>query len=158
MAQVSDADLHTQVDPDPNSLAIIVKHVGGNLRSRFTDFLTTDGEKPTRNRDEEFEMPERASRDEILQWWDGGWSAVLGAVDALTPEDLDRTVRIRSEAFLVIEALSRSLTHTAYHVGELVFLAKHLAGPRWKSLSIPKGQSARMSKGSFKQGIIPSER
>ena len=139
MAQVSDADLHTLVDPDANSLALIVKHVGGNLRSRFTEFLTADGEKPDRNRDGEFEMGARASRAEIMAWWESGWSAALGSIDALTPEDLGRSVSIRGEAFLVVEALNRSVTHTAYHVGQIVLLAKHLAGAGWKSLSIPKG-------------------
>jgi hypothetical protein len=158
MAQVSDDDLHALVDPDANSIAIIVKHVGGNLRSRFTDFLTSDGEKPTRNRDDEFEMPERVSRAEMMRWWEAGWAAVLGAIDALTPADLDRTVRIRGESFLIVEALSRSVTHTAYHVGEIVFLAKHLAGSKWTSLSIPKGRSGETGKGTFKQQFVPPGR
>jgi hypothetical protein len=113
MAQVSDADLHALVDPDANSIAILVQHLAGNLRSRFTDFLTTDGEKPTRNRDAEFEMPDRASRAEMMQAWDSSWSVALDTIDALKPEDLDRTVHIRGEAFLVVESLSRSVTHTA---------------------------------------------
>ena len=150
MAQVSDADLHTLVDPDANSIALIVKHVAGNLRSRFADFLTTDGEKPDRNRDSEFEMPNRASRAEIIRWWESGWSVALASIDALTPQDLDRTVHIRGEAFLVVEALNRSVTHTAYHAGQIVLLAKHFAGERWKSLSIPKGQSRQAMKGDFK--------
>ena len=138
IAQVSDADLHTLLDADSNSIAIIVKHLAGNLRSRFTDFLTTDGEKPTRNRDAEFEMPDRAPRAEMLQWWDASWKIALDTIDALTPEDLDRTVYIRNEAFLVVESLDRLATHTAYHVGQIVFLAKHFAGPTWTSLSIHK--------------------
>jgi hypothetical protein len=156
MSQASDEDLHALMDDDANSIAIIVKHIAGNLRSRFTDFLTTDGEKPNRNRDDEFEVANRTGREEILRWWESGWSAALGAIDALTPADVGRTVQIRGEAFLVVEALNRSATHTAYHVGQIVFLAKHFAGPRWTSLSIPKGQSARYSTGSFKQGIVPS--
>ena len=155
MAQVSDPDLHTLVDPDANSIAIIVKHLAGNLQSRFTDFLTSDGEKPDRNRDGEFEMDRRPSRADILRWWESGWTTALAAVEALAPEDLERTVRIRGEAFLVVEALNRSATHAAYHVGQIVFLAKHFAGPTWKSLSIPKGRSAAYSKGAFKQGMIP---
>jgi hypothetical protein len=155
MAQVSDADLHALVDPDANSIAIVVKHLAGNLRSRFTDFLTTDGEKPTRNRDAEFEMPDRASRAEMLQWWEASWKVTLDTIDALTPADLDRTVSIRGEAFLVVESLNRLATHTAYHVGQIVFLAKHFAGPKWTSLSIPKGRSAD-AKGEFKKGFIPS--
>jgi hypothetical protein len=158
MAQVSDENLHALVDPDANSIAIIVKHVGGNLRSRFTDFLTTDGEKPNRDRDDEFEMPVQASRTEVLDWWEGGWTAALEAIDALTPEDLDRTIRIRGEAFLVVEALSRSVTHTAYHVGQIVMIAKHFAGPHWASLSIPKGRSKDVAAGRFKEGILPGRR
>ncbi len=155
LTQVSDADLHTLIDPGANSIAIIVKHVGGNLRSRFTDFLTTDGEKPDRDRDGEFEMPERASRERVLATWNDGWRIALSAIESLMPADLERTVHIRGEAFLVTEALSRSVTHTAYHVGQIVLLAKHFAGPKWKSLSIPKNQSHQYSHGTFKQGIVP---
>ena len=156
MAQVpADADLHTQIDPDSNSIAVIVKHVAGNLRSRFRDFLTTDGEKPDRNRDSEFEMPEQASREDILHWWNAGWAIALASIEALTPEDLDRTVTIRGEGFLVVEALNRSAAHTAYHVGQIVYVARHLASPDWKSLSIPKGQSAAIGRGDFKtRGIV----
>lgn len=151
IAQVpSDADLYKQIDPDSNSIAIIVKHVAGNLRSRFTDFLTTDGEKPDRNRDGEFEMPERVSRDEVLAWWNEGFGVALASIEALAPEDLDRTVFVRGEAFLVPEALSRSATHTAYHAGQIVYVARHLASPNWKSLSIPRGQSAAAARGDFK--------
>ena len=151
IAQVtSDADLHKQIDPDSNSIAVIVRHVGGNLRSRFRDFLTSDGEKPDRHRDGEFEMPEQVSRDQIVASWNEGFGVALASIEALTPEDLDRTVFIRGEGFLVPEALSRSATHTAYHVGQIVYLARHLASPNWKSLSIPKGQSAAASRGDFK--------
>jgi hypothetical protein len=156
LAQTSDVDLHTLLDPDANSIAIIVKHIAGNLRSRFTDFLTTDGEKPTRNRDDEFEMTHAASRAELIAWWEAGWSAALGAIDALTPGDLDRTIYIRREAFAVVEALNRSATHTAYHVGQIVLLAKHFRGAGWTSLSIPKGRSAELTQGTFKKGIVPA--
>jgi hypothetical protein len=155
IAQVSDADLHRLLDPDANSIAIIVKHVGGNLKSRFSDFLTTDGEKLSRNRDGEFELDRPATRDEVMAWWNDGWKAALDAIGALKPEDLTRTVHIRREAFAVVEALNRSAGHTAYHVGQIVFLAKHFAGRNWKSLSIPKGQSAQHLKGQFKSGIVP---
>ena len=155
MAQVSDADLHTLLDPDANSIAIIVKHVAGNLRSRFADFLTADGEKPDRDRDSEFDMRGPASREDVLRWWETGWGVALASIEALTPEDLDRTIYIRKEPFLVVEALNRSVTHTGYHVGQIVLLAKHFAGPAWKSLSIPKGQSAAHSIGQFKSGIVP---
>jgi len=149
-----DEHLHTELDANSNSMAVIVKHLGGNLRSRYRDFLTTDGEKPDRNRDGEFEMPERVSRAEIQRWWDDGWKTAMASIEALTPEDLGRTVTIRGEAFLVIEALNRSVTHAAYHVGQMVYLARHFAGPAWKSLSIPKGESAMFARGEFKQGII----
>jgi len=151
LAQVADADLHTLVDPDANSIAIIIKHVAGNLRSRFTDFLTADGEKPDRNRDGEFEMPAQASREQLLGWWDEGFATVLATIEVLSPEDLDRTIHIRQEGFLVVEALNRSAAHTAYHVGQIVFLAKHLAGPAFTSLTIPKGKSADVGQGAYKR-------
>jgi len=155
LARVPDDQLHTELDPQSNSLAVIVKHVAGNLRSRFQDFLTADGEKPDRDRDTEFEMPDKVSREEVLRWWERGWATALGSIDALTPDDMERTVTIRGEGFLVTEALNRSATHTAYHVGQIVYLARHLAGPAWKSLTIPKGQSAAYAQGSFKtKGIV----
>ena len=154
LSQVSDADLHTLVDPDANSISVIVKHLAGNLRSRFSGFLTTDGEKPDRDRDAEFEMPERVPRDDIVGWWEDAWAIALASLESLTPEDLERTVTIRGEPFLVVEAINRLATHAAYHVGQIVLLAKHFAGPRWSSLSIPKGQS-KYAKGTFKQGIVP---
>ena len=155
LSQVSDADLHTLVDPDSNSIAVIVKHLAGNLRSRFSDFLTTDGEKPDRDRDAEFEMAERVSRDDISRWWEEGWAISLASIESLTPEDLNRTVTIRGEPFHVVEAINRLATHAAYHVGQIVLLAKHFAGPKWKSLSIPKGQSKQHTKGTFKQAFVP---
>jgi Protein of unknown function (DUF1572) len=155
IAQTPDADLHTLLDPEANSIAVIVKHVAGNLRSRFADFLTTDGEKPDRHRDAEFEMSGPATRDEILAWWTGGWDAALTSITALAPDDLDRVVLIRGEEFAVTEALNRAAAHIAYHVGQIVMLAKHFAGPDWKSLSIPKGRSADYARGRFKQGIVP---
>ncbi|HJZ71927.1 MAG TPA: DinB family protein [Vicinamibacterales bacterium] len=155
LAQTPDEALHAELDANSNSIAVVVKHVSGNLRSRFRDFLTTDGEKPDRNRDGEFQMPEHASRAQVVQWWDDGWSTALGAVDALTPDDLTRTIHIRGEAFLVVEALNRSITHTAYHVGQIVYLARHSAGPAWKSLTIPKGESAKHAVGEFKsKGLV----
>jgi hypothetical protein len=150
IAQAPDAHLRTELDPNSNSIAIIVKHVAGNLRSRFTDFLTSDGEKPDRRRDTEFEPGDLASRQDILKLWNDGWAVALGSIGALTPEDLDRTVHIRGEAFLVSEALNRSATHTAYHVGQIVYLARHFAGDAWTSLTIPKGESAKYSVGTFK--------
>ena len=151
IAQVtSEADLHHQIDPESNSIAVIVKHVAGNLRSRFRDFLTSDGEKPDRNRDAEFETTEAVSRDEILRWWNDGFRVAIESIEALGPEDLERTVTIRKEEFLVVEALNRSVTHTSYHVGQIVYVARHLAGPAFKSLSIPKGRSAQAAVGTYK--------
>jgi len=151
IAQVTDdAALNAQIDPDSNSIAVIVKHVHGNLRSRFTDFLTTDGEKPDRNRDGEFETPAPPARAQILGWWTDAFGIVLGAIAAMTPDDLERTVRIRHEAFLALEAINRSIAHTAYHTGQIVYVARHLASGRWTSLTIPKGQSKDASIGSYK--------
>ena len=158
LAQVSDDELHTAIDPESNSIAVIVKHLAGNLRSRFTNFLTTDGEKPDRNRDAEFEMPERVPRETILEWWNSSWAITLSSIEALTSADLDRKVTIRKEQFDVIEALNRLATHAAYHVGQIVYLAKHFSGPRWKTLSIPKGKSKQVEKGTFKQGILVGRR
>ena len=149
LPRVADADLHAELDANSNSIAVIVKHVAGNLRSRYRDFLTTDGEKPDRHRDTEFEMPERASRDEVVRWWDEGWSIAFASIEALTPDDLGRAITIRGEQYLVIEALNRSVAHAASHVGQIVYLARHFAGDAWTSLTIPKGASANI-KGEFK--------
>jgi Protein of unknown function (DUF1572) len=152
MAQVpSDADFDRTLDADSNSIAVIVQHIAGNLRSRYRDFLTTDGEKPDRDRDAEFEVQGPATREHVLRTWNEGWAVAMAALEALTPADLDKTITIRGEAFLVLEALNRSVTHTAYHVGQIVYLARHFASPNWRSLSIPKGKSAEFfSKGDFK--------
>ena len=151
IARVPDAHLHTELDASSNSIAVIVKHVAGNLRSRYRDFLTTDGEKPDRDRDREFRTAGQEPRAEILKWWDEGWSVALGSIEALTPEDLERTIYIRGEGFFVIEALNRSVTHAASHIGQIVYLARHFAGDAWTSLTIPKGASANV-KGEFKKG------
>ena len=150
IAQAPDESLLTELDANSNSIAVTVKHIGGNLRSRFRDFLTADGEKPDRNRDGEFEVDAPASRADVMRWWNDGWTTLLGALDSLTPDDMLRTVHVRGEVFQVIEALNRSVTHTAYHVGQIVYLARHFAGERWTSLSIPKGQSAKAAVGDFK--------
>ena len=150
IVRVPDADLHTELDANSNSIAVIMKHVAGNLRSRFRDFLTADGEKPDRHRDGEFEMPERASRDEILKWWEEAWAIVFSAIEAMTPDDLGRPITIRGEQYLAIEALNRSVAHTASHVGQIVYLARHFAGDAWTSLTIPKGASANVI-GTFKK-------
>jgi hypothetical protein len=132
-----DGIAHT-LDPEANSIAVLVKHMAGNMRSRFTDFLTTDGEKPDRRRDAEFEVPPSVTPEQARAWWDDGWRAAFSAIEALTPGDLQRTVTIRGERFTVLEALNRALAHYAYHVGQIVLLAKHVRGERWETLSVPK--------------------
>src|SRR5215469_7085263 len=145
IAQLSDEQFFTQPDPESNSVAIVVKHMAGNLRSRFTDFLTTDGEKPDRNRDQEFVAGDQANRDALLQSWEQGWHILFEAVNSLEPEDLQRTVTIRGQAHSVLQALNRASGHAAYHVGQITFLAKHWKGGEWKSLSVPKGQSEQFN-------------
>src|SRR6266508_3183218 len=125
MAQVSDENLHTQLDADANSIAIVVKHLAGNLRSRFTDFLTSDGEKPDRNRDSEFETEAGVTLADLRRSWEDGWHRTLAAIEALRPEDLLREVRIRGEPLTALEAISREVAHYSYHVGQIVLLAKH---------------------------------
>lgn len=138
--QVGDEDLSAPGPNGGNSLATICWHISGNLRSRFTDFLTSDGEKPWRNRDEEFD--DRAvSRAEFLAKWDGGWAVLFAALDTLTDANLRDTITIRGQALKVHEALHRSVAHTAYHVGQMLYLAKTFRGDAWTSLSIPRGQS-----------------
>ncbi len=136
LAQVSDEELLVALDPESNSLAVIVKHMAGNLRSRFTDFLTTDGEKPDRNRDGEFEIGGTPSREAILADWERGWSVLFEALDALTEDDVLLEVTIRGEPLSVVQALDRQMTHHAYHVGQIVFLAKHFRSSAWRNLSI----------------------
>ncbi len=145
IAQLSDQQFFALVDPESNSVAIIVKHMAGNLRSRFTDFLTSDGEKPDRNRDREFLMHNDAKRDEILASWEQNWQLVFETLNSLQPSDLDRTVTIRGEPHSVLQALNRSVAHMAYHAGQITFLAKHWKGAEWKSLSVPKGQSQQFN-------------
>jgi Protein of unknown function (DUF1572) len=140
MAQVQDDQLQVALDPESNSIAIIVKHLAGNMRSRWMDFLTTDGEKPDRNRDSEFESPP-PTRAELMQMWEWGWDFIFRALEPLTDADLAHTVRIRTEPYTVHEAIQRQIAHYAYHVGQIVFLAKHFQSAQWKSLSIPRGKS-----------------
>jgi uncharacterized damage-inducible protein DinB len=141
IAQLSDEDLFQQIDPEANSIAILVKHIAGNARSRFTDFLVSDGEKPDRFRDREFELTTSTTREEVMRWWEEGWSYVFSAIDSLKPEDLQRTVTIRQQPHTVLQALNRALAHYAQHIGQIVFLAKHLRGSQWQALSIPRGKS-----------------
>jgi hypothetical protein len=141
LAQLKDEELAIGTAANgSNSAAILVWHVGGNLRSRFTDFLTSDGEKPWRARDEEF-TTRAVTREELLEKWNGGWDALFGALDGLSDDQLRQTITIRAQAFEVHDALHRSLAHIAYHVGQLVFLAKSFRREQWTNLSIPLGKS-----------------
>ena len=135
--QLEDKDFHFILDEDSNSIAIIIQHISGNLISRFTDFLTSNGEKPNRHRDTEFEE-QQLSKIELIERWNRGWSVLLNSISNLKSEDLLKTVHIRQESLSVLDALNRSLSHIAYHVGQIVFLAKHIKKSDWKTLSIPK--------------------
>ena len=141
IAQLEDDQLFATLDAESNSVAIIIKHLAGNMHSRFTDFLTSEGEKPDRFRDREFELNSATTRAEVLRWWEEGWAQVLTVLDALKPEDVMRTVTIRGEPHTVLQALNRQVAHYAYHIGQIVFLAKHLRSNQWKTLSIPRGRS-----------------
>jgi hypothetical protein len=145
MAQVADEHLFAVLDGESNSIAIIVKHMAGNMRSRWTDFLTTDGEKATRNRDAEFEEP-AATREALLRDWEDGWACVFNALEPLTDDDLDRAVFIRGEAHSVMQAINRQVAHYAHHIGQIVLLAKHFAEQGWQSLSIPRRQSTEFNR------------
>ena len=139
-AQLDEKDFYYKPDSESNSIAIIIQHMAGNMHSRFTDFLTTDGEKPTRNRDSEFEDT-NLSKDQLLSTWQAGWKVVFDAIHQLGPEDLQKMVLIRQEPLSVIDALIRQVTHYSSHIGQIVFLAKHIKKGDWKTLSVPKGQS-----------------
>jgi Protein of unknown function (DUF1572) len=141
LAQVADGDFLRAIDAESNSIALVMKHVSGNMRSRWRDFRTTDGEKPDRNRDREFEVESGDTRARVHAEWEAGWALLFETLGALAPEDLLDVVRIRGEEHTVLQAIQRQLTHYAYHVGQIVFLAKHFAGNAWRSLSIPKGKS-----------------
>lgn len=145
MQQLSDEQLFTGLDNESNSIAIIVKHLAGNMRSRWTDFLATDGEKPDRNRDSEFADPP-VTRTALLEMWEDGWSRLFTSLEALTDADLGRTVTIRGEAHTVMQAINRQLAHYPHHVGQIVMLAKHFAGGEWQSLSIPRSRSSEFNR------------
>jgi len=144
MAQVSEDHLQTTLDPESNSIAIIVKHMAGNMRSRWTDFLTTDGEKPDRHRDTEFEAPP-ATRAALMEMWESGWRCVFAALEPLSDSDLERKVYIRSEPHSVMQAINRQVGHYACHIGQIVFLAKYFQSSSWSSLSIPRRKSAEFN-------------
>lgn len=139
--QLPDEMLTVAPEPGSNSIALIVKHVSGNMRSRWRDFLTSDGEKPDRNRDSEFEQPFE-TRSEMLAAWEAGWKQLFDTLATLTEADLPKRITIRGEAHSVLQAITRQNTHTAYHIGQIVFLAKQLASDRWKILTVPRGRSS----------------
>lgn len=145
LAQVRDEEFFSQLDEESNSIAIIIKHIAGNMISRWTDFLTSDGEKPDRHRDMEFVITAETTRDEVMAHWEKGWACLFVALEPLKPEDFERTVLIRGEAHSPVQAINRQLTHYAYHIGQIVFLAKHCRSSAWKSLSIPRNRSGEFN-------------
>ncbi len=142
LEQITDEEFFAAIDEESNSIAVIMKHMAGNMLSRWTDFLTTDGEKADRNRDLEFVIEANTSKDDVLAYWERGWLRVFAALEPLGAEDLGRKVLIRGEKHTVIQAINRQLTHYAYHIGQIVFVAKHFRSSDWKTLSIPKNRSA----------------
>lgn len=142
--QLKDEEYFITIDEESNSVAVVMKHMAGNMFSRWTDFLTTDGEKPNRNRDYEFVISPETTRDEIRDYWERGWQCVFDALDPLQIEDLDKTVYIRGEEHTVVMAINRQLMHYAYHIGQIVYLAKHFRATGWSSLSIPRNRSIKL--------------
>ena len=156
--QLNDQQIFATIDAESNSVATLVKHLSGNMRSRWTDFLTSDGEKPDRNRDGEFEIaPEEHQRDVVLGWWTAGWSCLFNALNALKPADLNATVLVRGQKMPAIAAIFRQVDHYGQHVGQIVLLAKHLKGTAWQTLSIPKGRSAEFEL-KFREKLAAQQR
>jgi len=153
IAQLSDEELFRCIDAESNSVAIIIKHLAGNMRSRFTDFLTSDGEKANRHRDTEFIIDANTTRADIMRWWEDGWKIVFDAIGCLKPEDVTRTVTIRNDPHTVLQAVNRQIAHYAQHIGQIVLLAKHFRGSEWKTLSVPRGKSEEFN---AKKGMIRS--
>ncbi len=153
MAQIPEAALMAVLDAESNSIAMLIKHISGNLASRWSDFLASDGAKPSRDRESEFRSHPSDTRESLMERWEAGWSCLFATLEKLQPEDLEKTVTIRTEPCTVLEAIHRNLTHTAYHVGQIVFLAKHYAGSGWQSLSIPRGKSEE-----YRTGVPPGGR
>jgi hypothetical protein len=144
LAQLGDEDLLFRLNEDQNSIAVIIKHLHGNFLSRFTDFLTTDGEKPNRHRDQEF-IEQAVSKSQVMQWWNEGWNCLIDSLSQLTDADLLKTITIRNVPHTVIGALNRSLAHSAYHIGQIILLAKHIKGSQWKYITVPRGKSAEFN-------------
>ena len=149
LAQLSAEQLHWQPAGEPNSICLIIKHLSGNMLSRWTNFLTTDGEKPSRNRDTEFEDDHNASQEKILATWETGWTCMMDTLQSLQPDDLEKTVTIRSEPHSVLDAINRQLSHVPYHIGQIVYIGKMITKENWQSLSIPKGKSQEFNKEKF---------
>jgi len=145
IAQLNDAEFFVTLDEEANSVAVIMKHMAGNMFSRWTNFLTSDGEKPDRNRDMEFVIEANTTKNDVLDYWERGWACVFAAVEPLTLEDFEKTVMIRGEKHTIVQALNRQMTHYAYHIGQIVFLAKHFRSTQWNSLSIPRNKSAEFN-------------
>src|ERR1044071_1639161 len=146
IAQLQDEEFFVTLDEEANSVAVIMKHIAGNMLSRWTDFLTSDGEKPDRNRDMEFVIESQTTKDDMLAYWERGWAALFAALEPLRPEDFEKTVKIRGEERTSVQAINRQMTHYAYHIGQIVFLAKHFRSAEWKSLSIPKNRSVEFNR------------
>ena len=145
IGQVSDVEFFASIDQEANSIGVVVKHIAGNLHSRWRDFLTSDGEKPDRDRDREF-VTEGDTRESLMQFWETGWQVLFDNLEPLKEEDFSKTITIRGEPHFVVEAINRQLTHYSYHIGQIVFLAKHFRSAEWKSLSVPRNQSAEFNK------------
>jgi len=148
--QVSDSEINNIIGDENNSITIVIRHISGNLKSRFTDFLTSDGEKSWRNREDEFDSVE-LDKTELMKVWEEGWTVLFDTLEPLTDKDLSKTVKIRGIDLLVHAALHRSLVHTSYHVGQIVILARIFTGEKWESLSIPKGKSSQYNKTPTKE-------
>jgi hypothetical protein len=149
IAQLQDEEFFVTLDQESNSVAVIMKHMAGNMLSRWTDFLTADGEKPDRKRDMEFVIEAQTKKDDVIAYWERGWKCVFDALEQLSPEELGKVVLIRGEEHTVVQAMNRQLMHYAYHIGQIVFLAKHYRSEGWNSLSIPRNRSAE-----FNQSVV----
>lgn len=153
IAQLKDEEFFVTLDEEANSIAVVMKHMAGNMISRWTGFLTSDGEKPDRNRDMEFVIESQTTKDDVLAYWERGWQCVFDALEPLTTEDFEKTVTIRGEKHTIVQAINRQLMHYAYHIGQIVFLAKHFRSAEWKSLSIPRNRSAEFNASLAAHGL-----
>ena len=145
IAQLNDEEFFVTLDEESNSVAVIMKHMAGNMFSRWTDFLTSDGEKPDRNRDMEFVIESKTTKDDVIDYWERGWNCVFNALEPLRPEDFEKKVTIRGEEHTIVQAINRQLMHYSYHIGQIVFLAKHFRSVEWKSSSVPRNRSAEFN-------------